>query len=126
MKIYKKKYKSKDEMEKDIQKIADKGGVWMVNGLELQFKFPTTVKDKFPNDKAKINHLKKKGNIITFFQKFATGNGDKKKQIVVKSLKVGKRSGMVKIEGRSYDTPWFDTMDDLIKSVDWRTMAKQI
>ncbi len=72
------------------------------------------------NDK-KVKAVRKKGNIITFKEKFyPRGTSDDGfKQILVTGFL---NNGSVKIEGKSYDTKWYDSIDSLIKDVDWEKM----
>jgi len=73
------------------------------------------------NDK-KAKAVRKKGNIITFKKKFyPRGTSDTGyTQILVTGFE--KQGGSVKIEGKSYDSKWYDSMDSLIKDVDWEKM----
>jgi len=70
----------------------------------------------------KAKAVKKKGNIITFKKKFyPRGTSDTGfKQILVTGF--SKQRGSVKIEGQAYDTKWYDSIDSLIKDVDWKKM----
>lgn len=68
----------------------------------------------------RVAAVKKKGNIITFKERFAYGNGNAR-QIIVMGFKKTK-SGAVKIIGRYYDSPWYDNIDQLLKAVDWEFM----
>jgi len=80
------------------------------------------VKKLYDTKEKKVKAVRKKGNIITFKEKFyprGTAN-EGHTQIVVTGFK--KQSSSVKIEGRDYDSNWYDSMDDLIKDVDWKQM----
>ena len=70
----------------------------------------------------KAKAVRKKGNIITFKEKFyPRGTSDTgHSQILVTGF--SKQRGSVRIEGRAYDSKWYDSIDSLIKAVDWKKM----
>lgn len=76
----------------------------------------------YNTNERKIAALKKKGNIITFKERWAYGNGNAI-QIIVMGFKKEK-SGAVKIEGRAYDSKWYKSMDELLSAVDWDFMNR--
>jgi len=69
-------------------------------------------------DAKKESILKVKGNLINF-KELLEPTDDGNKSIIVQNFVKSKKSGSVKIEGRSYDTQWFESMQDLINAVDW-------
>ena len=80
------------------------------------------VKKLYDTKEKKAKAVRKKGNIITFKEMFyprGTANQGYT-QIMVTGFQ--KQSGSVKIEGRAYDSKWYNSMDDLIKDVDWKKM----
>lgn len=127
MKIYKKKHTSKKALDIHIEKIANRGGQWKENGLELEYRFPLEeLMKKYDSEKKQILVLKKKGNIITFKYPFPSGNDGLKKQILVTGFKTDRKTGAVKIIGRAYDSKWYKNINQMIDAVNWYWMAKNI
>lgn len=83
-------------------------------------KYPFGKKNLYGTTQKKIAAVKKKGNIITFKKQWAYGNGTAT-QIIVTGFKKTK-SGAVKIGGRFYDSPWYESIDKLLEAVDWKFM----
>ncbi|MFZ5552490.1 MAG: hypothetical protein ACOZCO_05185 [Bacteroidota bacterium] len=79
-------------------------------------------RDVYRTEEEKIAVVKKKDNIITFKERWAYGNGSAT-QIIVQRLKKTK-SGAVKIEGRFYDSPWYESMKELLSAIDWDFMRR--
>lgn len=78
---------------------------------------------KYDTSEKKIRFLKKKGNIITFKETFyPRGNHeDGRKQIIVMRLQTTK-AGVVKIIGAYYDSNLYNSLNDLLDSIDWEWM----
>ncbi len=76
----------------------------------------------YNTDQKKIAAIKKKGNIITFKERWAYGNGNAI-QIIVTGFKKTKE-GSVKIEGRAYDSNWYKSMDEMLHAIDWDFMNR--
>lgn len=79
---------------------------------------------KYDTLEKKIATVKKKGNIITFKERFfprGTANQGFI-QILVTGFKKDK-SGAVKIEGRAFDSNWYTNINELIEAVDFKLMG---
>lgn len=83
----------------------------------------TPVKKKYDTQDKQIKALKKKGNIITFKNKFRF-LGSAYSQITVTGFEKSRQTGYVKIIGFGRDTPWFANMEQLINAVDWAWMDR--
>lgn len=70
----------------------------------------------------KAKFVRKKGNIITFKKEFFPRGTSEPGRTQVLVTGVEKSKGSVKLLGRAYDTPWYKSMDELIKAVDWKKM----
>ena len=81
--------------------------------------------EKFNTREKRIATLKKKGNIITFKDRFFW-KGESFSQILILDFETDKKSGAVKLVGFSRDTKWFNSVDDLLKAIDWEWMENNI
>ncbi len=72
----------------------------------------------------KLAHIKKKGTIITFKEEFPTGKGDRTNQLVARGIEKERKTGGAKINGRDFDSPWFNSVEELIDAIDWDWMTK--
>lgn len=77
---------------------------------------------KYNTKDKRIKTLKKKGNIITFKEKFYPRGTSNQGFSQILITGVSKQKGSIKLEGRAYDTPWYGSIEELIKAVDWKTM----
>lgn len=80
---------------------------------------------KYDTPEKRIKCLRKRGNIVTFKEKFypnGTANPGRS-QIIVFSLKKD-RSGWVKIVGSFYDSKWYKNMEELQDAIDWDWMEE--
>jgi hypothetical protein len=69
----------------------------------------------------KKKFLNTEGNILTFNVPFLL-NGQEYSQIINMGLEYDKEGG-VRIKGWNMrDTPWYESIDDLILAVDWNSM----
>lgn len=78
---------------------------------------------RYDTEEKKIKFVKKKGNIITFKEPFfpkGTLNESRTQIIVMGTRK--EKSGAIKLEGRFYDSNWYNSMQDLLDAVDWDWM----
>ncbi|RKE52456.1 hypothetical protein [Sphingobacterium detergens] len=78
---------------------------------------------KYDTTEKRAKFLRKKGSIITFKKPFYPNGtlNESRRQIIVIQLQKD-RSGAVKIIGNFYDSNWYDSLDDLINSIDWKWM----
>lgn len=78
---------------------------------------------KYDTTAKKEKFLKKKGSIITFKKPFFPNGtlNESRLQIGINRLQKD-RSGAVKIIGNFYDSNWYDSLGDLINSIDWQWM----
>lgn len=96
-----------------------------LNGLEGKLNGYAKRKMLYDTDEKKMKAIKKKGNIITFkwpFHPRGTANKNHT-QIIVTGIRK-ERSGAIKIEGRGYDSDWYDNTNDLFDAIDWEWMEK--
>lgn len=80
---------------------------------------------KYDTEEKRIKFVKKKGNLVTFKEKFYP-NGTLNQgfnQVAVTGFKKDK-SGAVKIIGFGHDSLWYDSMNDLLEAIDWEQMEK--
>ena len=80
---------------------------------------------KYDTEEKRIKFVKKKGNLITFKEKFYP-NGTLNQgfsQVAVTGFKKDK-SGAVKIIGFGHDSLWYDSMNDLLEAIDFEQMEK--
>ena len=81
---------------------------------------------KYGTEEKKIAFVKKKGNIVTFKEIFyprGTANQGFR-QILVTGFLKDRKDGAVKIEGRAYDSNWYNSMGELLAAVDWDWMER--
>ena len=76
---------------------------------------------KFESKEDKIKVINKK-SIITF-KKPIVWKGEKLKQLKTVKLVTDKKSGRSMIQGTDADTPWFDSVEELLDIVDWKKMS---
>lgn len=121
MKTYKKTHSNKTALKNHAYRIKQRGGVCTVKDMTVNYHFPNNKgkKKKYDTNEKRIKFIKKKGNIITFKKPFRW-KGDDFKQILVTGFE--KSKGSVKVIGMARDTPWYSSMDELIKSIDWDLM----
>jgi hypothetical protein len=121
MKAYEKTHSNKTAIKNHVFRIEQRGGVCSVNGLKVKYHFPEkkAKKKKYDTDAKRIKFVKKKGNIITFKKPFRW-KGDDFSQILVTGFE--KSRGSVKVIGFGRDTPWYDSIEELIKAIDWDLM----
>lgn len=126
MKEYTKTHTTDTALLNHIIKIKAAGGKYTVADKTVAYSFPEKPAPKEPSRAEKTAIVKKSGNIITFKRSWPTGNGDRVKQITVIRLALSRSSTSAKIEGRSYDTPWYDSLEDLLKAVNWGITGKNM
>lgn len=123
MKIYKKTHRNKTAIKNHVFRIEQRGGVCSLNGMTVNYHFPENngKKKKYDTNEKKIKFIKKKGNIITFKKPFKW-KGEDFTQILIAGFE--KSKAHVKVIGFTRDTPWYDSMEDLIKAIDWELMEE--
>lgn len=121
MKKYSKTHSNKTAIKNHVFRIKQRGGICSINGLTVDYHFPNNKpkKKKYDTNEKRIKFVKKKGNIITFKKPFRW-KGEDFSQILVTGFE--KSKGSVKVIGSNRDTPWYDSMEDLIKAIDWDLM----
>lgn len=77
-------------------------------------------KKLYDTDKKKKNAIKK-GNIITFKKAFYP-QGKNIKQIHITGIRKNKKAGTFSLEGRTGDTPFFNSDKELFDLIDWDWM----
>ncbi len=78
---------------------------------------------KYDTEEKRIKFVKKKGNLVTFKEKFYP-NGTANQgfeQVLVTGFKKDK-SGAVRIIGFGHDSLWYDSMDELLEAINFKTM----
>ena len=80
---------------------------------------------KYDTKDKRIQFLKEKGSIITFKKPFypSETTSRSRTQIIVQEVNTH-HSGGTKIMGLFYETPWFESLDDLLDAIDWDIIEK--
>ncbi len=111
-----------------IQASELKGFIEKATGMYLQLfekggeASATGKTTKYGTKEKREKFIRRRGNMITFKQPFYPGgtSGDSKTQIISGGIEKARKSASVKIIGQwGYDSPWYNSMDDLIDAIDW-------
>lgn len=89
-------------------------------------------KELYSDAESKLKFIKKFGSMITFKNKFVPDEmkmfpefGGKPKSQVISDGKLEKNDkGQVRIVGNVFDSPWFDSQEDLLNAIDWDGMRE--
>lgn len=123
---YRKTHQSQAALDNHLARIKRRGGTASVQRMTIYYSFPdkkpkTAKRKLYDTDAKKMAFVKKSGNLVTFKKDFRW-NGRDYGQIMVSGFQ--KQKGSVKIIGFGRDTPWYDSMDDLLKAIDWDLMEQ--
>lgn len=120
------------EIKKNLHAfITGKGGKTLeieratLNGLNELLGGVSKNKNLYDTAEKRLKAIRKKRNIITFKEQFYPRGTSEQgyKQIMVMGVKKD-RSGAIKILGQSYDSNWYNSVDELINAVDWEWMEQ--
>mgnify|MGYP001563009726 CR=1 FL=1 len=121
MEKYTKTHTSKKALQSHLAKIKARKGQYNINGNTITYWFGDT--GLYNTQQKRIDFASKKGNLLTFKTPI-TWKGESKKQIINYGLEKDRKAGAVKIIGFGYDSPWYNSMKELIDAMDWEQMAK--
>ena len=123
MKTYTKTHSNKTALKNHLSKIKKRGGLCSVKGMTVKYHFSgiNGLEKKYDTKAKRIAFVKTKGNIVTFKKPFRWKDRDFE-QILVHGIE--KSKGSIKIVGFTRDSPWYKSMDELLKAIDWKQMEE--